>query len=248
MSRQFTRDFGTELTLGNISGQLGVNIFGNYDGISAVEQTLWDQGGDYIYLPANTTLYISSTNASDTNVDVLLLGLDNTYTEIVAIANTNGQSQVAFSPDMFRVFLGVVYGAVDPLGDLYIAESTVHPGGIPTDVTKIKAKIIQGNNITKMGLYTVPAGKTAIPKKIRGSVERGDDADVTITTRDFGGVWLRQNPWQLYQANFEFSFDYSGIAFAEKTDIEIRAFSASAIETNDSIVSFETDGVLADNV
>jgi hypothetical protein len=230
------KDYDTELGLGNIPGRSGINMNGHNPDVNSTQETLWDQGGIYTYLSADTTLYLSSSDALDTNVDVILVGLDDTYTPVTALANSDGQNQVAFDTDMFRVFSATVLGPTTPDGDLYIAELTASPGGVPTDVTKIKAKITQGNNLTRMAMYTVPAGGSIFAQRVRGSVGKGDDAVISFCLTDENGTPYALNPFQVYQGNFSFNLGKAGILIPEKQDLEIRATS-----TVNSAVSAEAD-------
>lgn len=238
-----TKNYFLEVALGNIVSHTGKNVAGHNPDVNATEETIWDYTGIYPYLGSDTTLYVSSSNAADVDVDIVVFGMNDLYAEIISAGNTDGQNQSAISPDLFRTFIVAVIGSTAPLGDLYIAESDSLTDGVPDTPSKIKAKINIGNNITRMALITVPAGQTVAPTFIRGSVGRGHDATITVYARPFGGVFWALNPFQVYQSSFEFDLSKAGITFEEKTDIEIRGSSSV-----NSAISAEVDGIFVNNV
>ena len=61
------KDYYLEVSKGNIPGTVAGFISGNNPDVSTtVSETIWSQGGSYVYLTADTQLYISSSSASDT--------------------------------------------------------------------------------------------------------------------------------------------------------------------------------------
>jgi hypothetical protein len=215
-----------DVTRGLVPGETMIAFGGtNPNMATGAEETIWDQGGIYTYLTADTTLYISSSNASDTNVDVIVTGLDDTYTEITRTVNTNGQNQIALSGDIFRVFSALVSGSIEPLGDLYIAESDSLTNGVPDTDSKIKAKIVNGNNITQMAIYTIPAGKTGYGITSNYVAGKGQNIEFNPTIRYLGGVFLSTGIFDIYQSAIEFTIP--SFVFPEKTDLEFRGTAGS---------------------
>lgn len=225
VSTEGSAEYSTEIARGNVPGQAIVNIEGaNPDMSLGVSETLWDPTGTISYLAADTTLYLSSTNASDTNVLVIGFGLDDNYNEIIGFATANGQSQVAFDVDFFRPHEFVVTGTTEPLGDLYIAETGTLSGGVPTNVAKIKSKIIQGKNITENGFYTVPAGKTVHGNVVNFFASKGEEIIYNPRIRGEGETFfLSIGTFPIYQSAIELSL--KGISITEKIDLEYRGTS-----------------------
>lgn len=240
-----TRDYLTEVAAGRVPGASSGFIVGlNRDVGATNSESVTDHGGNYTYLTANTQLYVSSSSASDTDVDITLVGLDEDYAPITLTANTNGQSQVALSAaTAFRVYVVSVSGSTSPVGDLYIAETDTLTSGVPDTATKIKAKIpltvdmagapmntgtaYASDNISHLGLYTVPAGKRMAVYTIISSTEKNDNLRLTGRLRPFGGVWLSRNPVPVYQNNVKIRFE-PPIMIPEKADLEFRALAGSA--------------------
>lgn len=242
-----------EIAKGNVPGTVNGFIVGANNNIRTTNtETVWDVGGNYVYLTADTQLYISSSDALDVAVTVIVTGLDDTYTEVTRVVTVGGQSQVALNGLMFRVFNAVVVSPTSPVGDLYIAESTTLAGGVPTTNAPIKAKIplsgvdvgtgFASDNISHNGVYTVPAGKTFHGLEVRGFAGKNQDLTFSGRVRPFGGSWLNRSPSPLYQSVAVQEFN-NRLPILEKTDVEFRA-----IATNPAtIFQFQFQFVLVDN-
>ena len=228
MSRQFTRNFLIEVLLGNISGYaFAPQVFGNNPDLAAdTEETVWDQGGIYTYLTANTTLYASSTDSGDTTVTLNVVGLDANYAEVTRTVTLNGQNQVALSGQMFRVFSAEVSGSTEADGDIYIAETDTLTGGVPDTASKIKTKIVQGRERSQNVMYTVPAGKSALLINSNYLSPKNEDICFFNKIKLLNGVWQVTGEFDLYQNVLV--ADTPGILFPEKTDIEVTAKASNA--------------------
>jgi hypothetical protein len=241
------RDYTSELSLGKILGRTGINIEGHNPDINSAEEVIWDYGGLYTYLTSNTTLYISSDEIGDTNQVVVVVGLDSTGNPVIAQATLNGQNQVELVETIGTSFYRVcaipgypgpafITGPNEPAGNIYIAEQGDLTGGVPDDITTIKAYIENGNNLARQGLATAPSGTEVLLKAIRGSVGKLQDASLFFRIRLNGGVWWSPNPFQIYQNNFEFNYPFGGITFPALTDFEM-----SATSTVNAEISLEVD-------
>jgi hypothetical protein len=240
------RDFFIEVALGNVPGYSLVNVTGHNPNVNGDLVTVWDiPDTNYTYLPGNTTLYLSSSDNGDVGIPVYTTGLNFAGAMINDTVVSDGYNQVALNTQFWRAFNSFVVGtSTTPSGDLYLSSELGNlTNGVPNDVSKIKAKIIQGNNRTNHGFQTVPAGYTVVPTAVRGSIPKLKDTQLLIYTRFYNEVEMRQNPFQIYQNNFEFILLRSGVTFPEKTDIEVKASSS----VTGTPVSVELDGLLVDN-
>lgn len=252
-------EYYLEVQKGNIPGEKAGFVVGKNPYVGATNtETIWDQGGNYTYLTADTQLYISSTSASDTSVLVIITGLDEDYVEVTRTVTTNGQNQVAISGLMLRVHAILIGGSTSPVGDLYLAETDSLTAGAPNTVSKIKGNVplardtsgaiidsgtdFASDNFSHLGIYTVPAGKTAY--LIYGITQLGKNFDITIggRVRSFGGVWFNRFPNELYQNTTAIEFRVP-LAVPEKTDLEWRVIAGSA----GSSISFQVQFILVDN-
>lgn len=218
-------DYLTEVVKGNIAGADLRVISAGIPSLGALtEETIWDQGGLYTYLTADTTLYASSTSASDTAVTLACFGVNDEYEQIVRTVTLNGQNQVELSGQMFRVLEIVVTGSTAPLGDIYIAESDTLTGGVPDTESKIKSKVILGNNKSKNGFYTVPKDKYAIVVDILYSAPKNRDVCFSTFSKNFGGLMILNFSADIYQNTEQIAIQAK---YDEKTDFEVRGLATN---------------------
>ena len=232
------KDYLIEVASGNVVGDEDERFTGrSLDIGTGVFETLWDQGGDLTYLVADTQLYISSSSASDTTVQVRVEDMTDDHERITYTVTTNGQNQVALPGLSFRTIQCLVLlGSDTPVGDLYIAESDTLTGGVPDDATKIKSKIalspgdsgqFASTNITHNGFYTVPANKRLHSLIYLGTAAKGDDIRVDLRVRANGGAWLSIFTNWAYQSIVPIELINRG-SIGAKSDIQMRVISGNA--------------------
>jgi hypothetical protein len=158
-----SKDFPMEVGLGNVDGYSTDLVIGvNYDlDIVDGKRQIWDYDGPRTPLTAATTLYLSSTSASDTAVDVLVVGLDSNKDRRTATFTLNGQTAVDTGTWRFVYNMSVVTAST-PLGDVYIGKDATPTAGVPGTDADVVSQIIQGKNITHNAFYMVPNGKIAV--------------------------------------------------------------------------------------
>jgi len=234
---EFSGDFLLEVSKGNVPGHSMVTIIGSTPNLmEGMTQTVWDVSRSYVYLTADTTLYISSSNALDTAVTVVVTGKNDLHESIVDIVVTNGQNQVALNSQFYRVEVATVVGPNSPLGDLYIAESDTLTGGVPDDLDKVKTKIplsgldagtpFASDHISHNGFATIPAGHTWYALSVQAYVEKNIDVIFSGRFRPIGGQWINRSPSPLYQNDAYQPFNQY-LALPEKADFEARAIAGT---------------------
>lgn len=237
MSYFGSTEFLLEVSKGNVPKHSMVTVVGATPSLgSAGTETIWDVGGSYTYLTADTTLYISSSSASDTSVTVLVTGKDDNYNAVTQTVITNGQTQVALGTQMFRVEICTVIGGTSPIGDLYIAESDTLTGGVPNTASKIKSKIplsgvdvgtgFASDHITHNGFATVPAGHKWYALSVQAYVNKNVDLTFSGRFRAENGVWINRSPSPLYQ-NIAYQPFNQYLQLPAKADFEGRAIAGA---------------------
>ena len=155
-------------------------------------QVVWNYGGNYTYLLADTPLYISSSSASDTDVDIRVTGLNDQLEDLQTITTLNGQNQVLCG-NFYRVH-DVVAVRNPCLGEVWVAEADTLTAGEPDTPSKVKGKIsnstltgetvpeFSSDNSSHIGLYTVPKGFNLFLNLVLGTSE-GQEGQLTYLLR-----------------------------------------------------------------
>lgn len=237
-------DYYLEMSKGNVPGHSTQFMVGINEDLGTSEETCWDQGGTYTFLTADTELFVSSTDSGDTGITILCIGLDANWdrkTAIVTTDATDAQTQESIG-NWIRFETAVIVGSTEPTGDLYFAPSDTVSGGVPDTTADIKGKMIAGNNSTRNGFFTVPAGHTAYLLAVSANTGRGNDARYTGKVRLDGGVFWRRNPFSSYE-NEVFINSLVRTGLAEKTDVEFVAEAAGTMNIAEAQVQY----ILVDN-
>lgn len=226
-NRGTTEEFFLQVARGQIGGHRVVLRSGlNRDIDTGTDESLWDQGGLYVFPPSASAMTVSSSSANDTAAGtgartVLVTGLNASYVEQQEIITLNGQSAVTTVNSYLRVFSATVLTAGSGetnAGDVYTGTGTV-TAGVPAVVY---LKIPAGFGATQAAQYTVPAGYTAYLVDIIGSCiasSTNQHTLLSIRARPQGGVFVRGGHLVVSGA-----VAYLGSviprSFPEKTDID----------------------------
>jgi len=230
--------FGIRMGAGKIANARPVFVFGFNPDVQNVEETVWDHGGVYAYPSSATVMTLSSSSAS-TNAVVSVVGLDANYREQTEIVTTNGQTPVSTTKSYLRI--NAAYALTGTVADSIYVGTGVVTDGVPANVY---ARIINGNNRTEQGIYTVPAGHTLYVT--RGNIAHGSDSSAYITGRLMyrlhGLLFVTAAKVTLNNNFIDFIFD-NAIALPEKTDLETRAICS---KQQQNAVSTSFQGILVD--
>lgn len=217
---------------GAVTGTSSVFKFGFNPDINGVEETVWDHGGIYAYPAAAIQMSVSSSSVNDTAAGtgartVFVAGLDANYNEISETVTLNGQTPVLTSALFLRINRASVVSAGSgetAADDIYVGTGVVS-AGVPATVY---ARIRLGDNQTLMAVWTVPSGYTGYILKGNigtGTVHINQYIVARLVQRPFGGVFRTASKVTLQNGEIAFDFVFP-VPFAEKTDIETRAFSS----------------------
>jgi hypothetical protein len=242
--------FELQVSRGQITGHKTLFKFGINGDVGTSVETVWAQGGTYVYPSAATVMKISSSSADDAAAGtgartILIAGLGANYNEISETVTLNGQTEVNTVNSYLRIsrmFVVTAGSGATAVGTIYAGTGTV-TSGVPATVYGM---IAIGANQTQMAFWTVPAGYTLY---LMGTFYSSGNSTANAFTnfqliqRPFGGVFRQQSSTRT-SGSGDFVLDlHTPIAFPEKTDIEIRAV-ASAGASN---VSAEFEGIYIEN-
>lgn len=248
------------VSAGDIEGHSAVHKFGDAPDFDTGDGvvTVWDGADDggvdqmtYVYSSTNNIDSIISTDTGDV-VQVEIQGLDINWTQVVQTVTLSGQTRVALTTPLRRVYRMKNVGATDLAGTVscYVTNAPTS-SGVVTDSSLVRAAIDNGNNQTLMAVYTVPEGKTAYVCAWYGAVSGGNKSTnykMELYARPFGGVFQLKHRSSLEDggtSSIRFGYDVP-VRFAEKTDLEMRA-SLTAAAVTGAAVAGGFDIILVDN-
>lgn len=141
-----------QVARGLVTGVTGLSISGYNSSVGTSYVPLWHGNAAYTYLNTASTLTVWSDSASDTNVSVLVSGLDANYEPITeTVTLTNGLTGVQTTKSFFRVNnLSVTR--------LPMNVGVIHCGN--NGKTTLLCAIEAGAGRSQQTTYTVPAGYT----------------------------------------------------------------------------------------
>jgi hypothetical protein len=242
--------FELQVARGQVDGHNALFKFGINGDVGTSIETVWAQGGTYVYPAAATVMKISSSSANDASAGtgartISIAGLDANYNEISETVILNGQTEVNTVNSYLRIFRMYVVTAgsgATAAGTIYAGTGTV-TSGVPAN---IYGMITLTANQTQMAFWTVPAGYTFYLTGVYYSSANSTanaSTNFQFIERPLGGVFRIQSSTRT-AGNGDFVLDlHTPIFFPEKTDIEIRAV-ASAGASN---VSAEFEGIYIKN-
>jgi len=218
--------------------------------------TVWDGANDadiaemqYTYSTAADIDSLSSTDAGDTQ-DIEVQGLDANYDIVVQTITLSGQTRVALTTPLIRVFRLKNIGTVDVAGFVYCYVNGAITGGRPNTTTTIRAVIENGNNQTLMAVFTVPNNTTAYLRSFFASsagAKKVTNFIIRLRARPFGQEFQLKNKTAIPSdgAGLQYVYD-DPETFAAKTDIEMTA-EITAWAVTQASVSAGFDLVLISN-
>ena len=180
------------VAMGDVVGTSSVNKFGENDDIdkASVPEVICDCGGVYTFSTIADIDSISGNNAADT-MEIVVQGLDADWLEVSQSVTLTGQTRVALTTPLIRVYRAYNNSSTDLVGDVFIYVDTAITGGEPIDSTKKRASILARNNQTMMCIYTIPADKVGYMLSSYASLAntKVTGAKMRMMGRPFGGVF-----------------------------------------------------------
>jgi hypothetical protein len=251
---------GLSIAKGDVTGSTFIHKFGNAPDFDQGDGqvTIWDGAEDatawelmrYVYSTTADIDSISSSDNGDTQ-DIVVEGLDTNSNEVVQTVTLTGQTRVALSTSLRRVYRAYNDNSVDLTGHVFVYVNGATTGGVPDTNADIRAVIDPVNQQTEMAVYTVPAGKTGYVRDWYGSTagaNKNSNFIVKLTARIDGKVWrvkhtnsLSDNGTSAYQHVYQ-----EPEVFPAKTDLEMTVEMLSSGATAASF-SGGFDIVLVDN-
>lgn len=229
---------GLAIAEGNVTGKTFVHKFGyapDFDGGDG-EVTVWDGADDgglnqMVYVWSTTAVIdtVSSSDATDTQT-LQLQGLDANYDLVVQNVTLNGQTKVTLTTPLIRIFRGKNDDITALAGNVYVYEDTAITAGVPTDSTKVRLLINNGNGQTLMAVYTIANGVAGYVRDWYASTagaSKDSQYIIRLWARGYSDGDSTHKAWQLKHvqsisdvgsSNIHHNYDEPE-KFSEKTDI-----------------------------
>ena len=231
--QRYLEDQGIAIAQGRVVGTSCINKFGATGAAVTIntETTIWDGSNTTALYPYPTAGVAAVTaNTTDDGEVVVVEGLDADYNPRSTTIPVGAASPVVFSR-IFRAFMEST-----PNGD----DVLITQGGVVA--AEIKATFGQ----TRMGLYTIPAGKTGYLLKIHGSSDRNQGTTAVeffLRKRSVNEEVFRVKGTFGTAGGDQFDYEYPvPLMIPEKTDVQVNAAATQATK-----VSCVFDIILVDN-
>jgi len=226
--------FELQVARGQISFHKDIFKFGFNPDVDDALETVWAEGGLYVYLSAASVLKVSSSSTADTSAGtgartVQLYGLDSDYNEINEVITLNGQTSVNTTQEFLRINRMIIRSAGSGgtnAGVVYAGTGTV-TSGVPANKY---ATVAIGDGQTLMALWTVPAGYTAYVYQTDitlATTQNNKYATMHFVARPFGEVFQVKDKFVKSEGGHSQEYKIP-LKFEEKTDLEFRAIGDSA--------------------
>lgn len=233
------QDWYMAVSRGQIPGAAVQNIYGYNATVDGTSIPLWENSTTYTYPSSAVTMTLYSSSAADTNVSILIVGLDTNYNLITETkVLTNGTTGVTTTNQYRRINSISLTGSVEPVGIIYLSNSA-------KTETYAQINLVNGTSAgrSQMSIYTVPNGYTFYLTRVSGYVSPNNNANFYCNYR----VWTRNTTTGiitiLQQAPFVNTYLTTRVAprpYPAKTDIQWQA----SMSAGTSIVSIAVEGIL----
>lgn len=231
-----TNNFMLDVAAGLIPGHSNVFIGGrNRHVANNTEATVWNYGGLYpwsVWDSGAGTLTAVSNSALDTNILILLDGLDSNFNPQTEVITVNDGVAVTTTKSFIRLNSATNIGGKPSVGTISILKNGTVVGVINAD-----------KQSTSMSIYTVPAGYTAYSVWGEFAILGGAYAEVRALWRFYGGVFIGVYATEMSGASYQATPPIPG-RIPEKTDIDNRV----AVGTNNLTASSNQQLLLVKNI
>lgn len=238
--------FELQVARGQIAWHTPVNVFGYQSAVGTNLYAVWDVAADYVYPVSATTMLLYSSSASDTDVPVLIVGLDASFNPVSELLTlTNGTTGVTTTKSYLRIQSIAVANGVPPVGTI-----TLSNAGKTVTYARINLVTVglttESAGRSQMALYTVPAGHTFYLYRVDVYSSQGGSGNnyANYRVQTYNNVTsqrfeILQSPFSNnYNARRSIPFPYT-----EKTDIQWQA----SVATGTGPIGAIIEGILIKN-
>lgn len=211
-------------------GMSEVSQFGHNPDVGTAFETLWLEGGLYVYANAEKIMTLSSSDTDDTSAGtgaqtVHIEGLDGNYNQVREDIALNGQNGVTLGRKYLRIHSITVLTAGSSLGNEGVVY--VGTGSITTGKPAVVHGCVEiGHNKSIQGIYTIPLDHRGYLMEYEFGSSIAKTVTGVIVTRPFGEVFQVLDYRELRDGETS-SLTTAVDVLEPKTDIELRAKTAA---------------------
>ena len=190
-------EFCLDVARGVVSGYSHVNKFGRNQDVDAGTEDLWAQGGLYVEATAASVVNFVSSSAADAAAGtgartISVTGLNGSNVEVTETITLNGTTNVPTVNSYNFISRVIVLTAGSGGANAGTITGTATGGGTPLLIS-----VAIGINQSQIGIYKVPAGKSAYISSWGGSfysATAGAQVELRLLIKPSGGVFnLKDN-------------------------------------------------------
>jgi hypothetical protein len=172
----YSADWRYQVARNKIPNVSLVNVYGYQPVVSSTFIPLWENATTYTYPVSATQMLLYSSSASDTNVSVVINGLDTNFASLSeTLVLTNGTTGVPTVNSYLRINSISITGTVNAVGTLVLGNA---------GKTIIYAQINAGVSKSQMSMYNVPTGYTFFLNRVSVAAE-GASNGKTLNYRSY---------------------------------------------------------------
>ena len=180
------------------------------------------------------SLYVASSNASDTDVDVVFTYTDANGLDVTDTVNLNGQTAVDLGVTGLDVWRARTVDTA--LGDIYFTIADNFSSGVPATPSQVLAMIPAGYGQTQQIMRYVPANSSARIKHVVARLERASgaagSAEVWLMTREPGSTaFVVRRPYHVTNSS-PIDTEEAGLILQGGTIFLMRVADVSDTDTN----------------
>ena len=217
-----TEDTNLNIARGLVRGTSVRNIFGYNDKIPTSDFVpAWELPEEYVYPTQNTNVDVVSLSNNDTDVSILISGLDSDYNPVEEVVDLTGTTPVTSNTEFFRIN-DVITVSGNAEGNVNITDTS------NSDITY--ARIREGDGKNQASIYTVPAGHSLFLTRINvfcsagTSPKENEFRNLSITPN--GRVIRAGQTRFLQEMTIERTVPFR---YEEKTDIQLQVKSYNTV-------------------
>lgn len=234
---------------GKAPGWSNVNKFGSNLSVGANLETIWNNGGKYVYPTSAAVVYCDTVVADDGEDNaagtgartVTIQGLDASYHAVEETVTVGGAPSNTEFLRINRAFVATAGSIGTNTKPVLISTAANGTGTVLANIaTHGTGTNEEGFGQTFLGLYTIPAGKTGYLTQWCMGTSGTSAVNAYLRYRPYlnGNIFLTRDT--MFFGTGHFTKDYSvPLKLEEKADVEVQAFNSAtgvAVSTSFSII------------